>query len=204
MPIISETMRLAEQSIAGGVDAPMPSRSPVSSGATFELAATPAGSVRLSISGDTEFINALKQLHVRTLNAIGRDVLSEANEIVTQEILSRVPVRSGKLKAGIGKTSGRRQKNRISNVVYMPVREDLGIDAKDPYYYPAVLEFGRRARRSGKFRRRRSRLRDLLDQKVWQGKPFMRPGYDAAEPQVISFIQTELPKRLVAAWQNEH
>lgn len=198
----SEIMNLAADALAENDLDALVQRSSIKSGETiFEVTRTPFGAVRLGIAGDTALITALQELQTKTVNAIGRDVLSEANEIVNQEILSRVPVRTGKLKAGIGKTAGKRSRNRISNVVYMPLRKDLGIDAKDPYYYPAALEFGRRARRPTS-KRRRSRVRDLLDKKVWEGKPFMRPGYDAAEPHVIAFIQKHLPERIIRAWQS--
>lgn len=129
--------------------------------------------VDISILGAKELERALSLLP----DKVQRSVVSSANLKVAKKIhpetVRRVPVDTGKLKAALQAQNKPRKKTQATAVIYMldlPTRAALGIDPADPWYYPAIVEYGYTAK-GGRQVPPHSYIRAAVDEMidVWHG-----------------------------------
>ena len=97
--------------------------------------------IDIKVTGDRETQAALNSLTW----AVGNRIVIEALEVAGQPVLAsarqKVPVLTGKLKRTLGLYKLKTRK-KIGVRVSTGTREELGIAADDPYYYPMAVEVG--------------------------------------------------------------
>ncbi len=129
--------------------------------------------IEISIGGGRELARAMRELPRVAGTRVVRKAITKAMRPVRREVLARTPVLTGALKRGI-KTRAFKAARRsfiIGRVLLFPTREDLGIAADDPYYYPAAVEYGH----------------DSVE-----GVNFLRGGFDAAEGEALQILTREI------------
>lgn len=100
------------------------------------------GMIDISILGDKKLTASFNKLALKTQKKFTRKALRAGAKVVQQEYKARVPVDTGRLKRGIKVRAGKRSRRGISINIETPTRDKLGIEADDPYYYPAIIEYG--------------------------------------------------------------
>ncbi len=110
--------------------------------------------VDIKMLGDKALIRTLQQFGPKVQRTIVRAELKKSAKRIRIALIQAfsghpVGVDTGKLLVGMAQSPIRplaqywgRGTNRIGFGIKMPERDQLGIDPKDPYYYPAVLEYG--------------------------------------------------------------
>lgn len=104
-----------------------------------------APAIDISLLGAKELENALKKLPDIVQKRIVRSSLLKVAKRVHKETLARVPVDTGRLKAGLAAENKPVLQKRQNAVVYYlnpPTRAFLGIAPDYEWYYPWSLEFG--------------------------------------------------------------
>ena len=150
---------------------------------------------RVTVTGMDAYIRKMQELPTKLRNKIARDASIAAAQIIRQSVLAMTPVRTGKLKAGI-KIRAARVRRGVGRLVLLPDRNTLGIDAKDPYFWPAAVEYGHASPGFGVFnaitkkRRRRTGLKHI------PARLFLRAGFDAVEQQAGNALMRHLDTAL--------
>ena len=99
--------------------------------------------VDISVFGDKQLQRALKALPINVEKKVVRQALRKAAKPVLDTAKSLVPVKTGALKKSLKLRALRKQKRGQFGVQVMTgTREQLGIAADDPYYYPMAVEVG--------------------------------------------------------------
>lgn len=150
---------------------------------------------RITVTGMDAYIRKMQELPNKLRNKIARDASIAAAQIIRQSVLAMTPVRTGKLKAGI-KIRAARVRRGVGRLVLLPDRNTLGIDLKDPYFWPAAVEYGHASPGFGVFnaitkkRRRRTGLKHI------PARSFLRAGFDAVEKQAGAALMRHLDTAL--------
>lgn len=130
----------------------------------------------LAVLGDKALDERLDQLDKGAALKCVRPALRAGMKSLLPLILNLVPMGTGKLRGGKWTIrAARRKRGRVGVAILSPTREELGIPATDPYYYPAAVELGR------------------------EGQPassFMRSGLHAGEPAAMQVVSDTLWDRL--------
>jgi len=131
--------------------------------------------IDLSLLGDKRLERQLKRLPViaqrkvvrRAMREAARPVQAEAERLAprgeTGRMAATIKIKAAKGKAGLGV------------VVQTGTREELGIAADDPYYYPFAVEYGHG---------------DV------PAHPFMRPAMDNMRPTAMAIVARVVRERL--------
>lgn len=101
--------------------------------------------VDISFTGDKELIRAFRKLgDEKVQKRFARGALKKGAEIIMHDWEFRIPVLTGALLSSVELVAGKRSKRRGSLGWFITTgsREQLGISPKDPFYYPAVQEYG--------------------------------------------------------------
>lgn len=99
--------------------------------------------VDISIVGDKKLQAKLRRLETKVQRKIVRKALRDAAKPVLADAKARVPVDTGLLKRSLVVRAARRQRRGTFGVFIQPKGRDFfGIPGDDPYFYPAIVEFG--------------------------------------------------------------
>lgn len=90
---------------------------------------------------DTDLQRTFKALPEKLQKNYIRRAIRKAGKIVLADAKTNVPVLTGRLRDTLRIKSFSR-KTSVGVKIETGTREDLGIAPDDPYFYPAVLEFG--------------------------------------------------------------
>jgi len=100
--------------------------------------------IDISLIGDKELQRKLNKLARDVqIRLLGSAMKNTGNKILRAPIAAAVPVKSGRLKAAMGKQKFKIFRGKTSGArLEMPPRAALGIDPQDKYYYPVHVEYG--------------------------------------------------------------
>lgn len=143
----------------------------------------PSG-VNLRLEGYEAVEKAFRRLEGPDQKKLVRASMRDGVKVVRDQAKARVPVRTGKLKAGIKVRALRRSRTRLGIRVTLPTREELGLPSSTPGYYPASVEFGRRTK----------------DGRRVGAKPFLRPAWDESKERMMRVFATSLGRRMQQLW----
>jgi len=135
-----------------------------------------ASAVDISLVGDKALTKKLHRLEGPAQKRIVRKGLRVGAKPVLAAAKAKVPVKTGRTKAGLKIRSAGRSRSRIGVVVKTPPRAALGIAADDPNYYPMSVEYGHSTKGGGHV----------------PARPFMRPALDENAQQVLGIIRREI------------
>lgn len=130
--------------------------------------------------GDAELQRNLNKFTEKLQKKIAKKALKKGAEVILHRARALVPVDTGALAGSLkirAFTSGyktRRGADLIGVVIEPGTRKELGIAPDDPYYYPAVLEYGGQ---HGEYRR---------------PMPFLRPAFDSGKAEADRVIAAEI------------
>lgn len=123
--------------------------------------------------GDKRLARKMELLAVGIQRKIVRKALRRAARPVRDRARSLAPVRTGALRKSIKVRAAKlRGRGRIGILVKTGTREELGIEASNRWYYPAVVE--------------------SLHQ------PYLRPALDGSRGQVKSILVQEMRREIIA------
>ncbi len=106
----------------------------------------------LALLGDKALSEALASLPEHLEKKVLTRAMKQATQVLQAITSPRIPRSSVRRRPGshvadtLHVRQLRRKKGRIGYALVAGKRDELGITAKDPWYYPAVLEFGTRTR----------------------------------------------------------
>ena len=150
-----------------------------------------AAAFQITALGDRALEEALRLLPDEVQDKVIKSSLRKAlKRIIKPAIVARTPVKSGRLKAAMerGRIKVLRSRRGPFGMGYvMPKRSELGIDPSDPFYYPAMIEYGYT----------RSHTRGLFhsDRPVSARPiPWIRATTDAAASRVFRFLSVDIGK----------
>lgn len=87
------------------------------------------------------FDRKLKDLEAKLAKKIVRQALRAGGKIVATKAKALVPVDTGALRKSIKVRAAKGRRGTIGIRVATGTRQELGIDASDRWYYPAVVEY---------------------------------------------------------------
>ena len=105
------------------------------------------------LKGDRQLKAKLESMSKGLQNKAMRAALRKGIEPVAVLARQRSPVRTGRLQKSIKVASYRGKRGVIGASVRTGTRRQLRITPEDPYYYPAALEYGTKARQGRSFMR---------------------------------------------------
>jgi len=101
-----------------------------------------ANFIDIAVIGDKELQRKLKALDIKMQKKIIHKALRAAAKPILAQSKATAPVLSGRLKKSL-KLRARRARRGVFGVQVMTgTRQELGIPAGYPYYYPAAVEYG--------------------------------------------------------------
>ena len=106
--------------------------------------------IDISILGDKKLQRQLIGLVPKLQKRAFKDAAKRALVSVLADARRRVPVKSGRLKRSL---KIKPLKGGIGAIVSTGTRKALRIDANDPYYYPAAIEYGTKGKDARPFLR---------------------------------------------------
>ena len=99
--------------------------------------------VDISVLGDKKLMRQLRRLAGPAQKKVVRKALREGGRPVLASTQAKVPVKTGALKNSLKLRAIKyKSRDRFGVAVRTGTREQLGIDADDPYYYPMAVEVG--------------------------------------------------------------
>ena len=101
--------------------------------------------VDITLLGDKRLERMFREIPDKAQRTVVRSALRRVAKKVHAETMSRVPVKTGKLKAALAAENKPRLKTFPKAVVYylnLPRRDLLGIAPDYPWYYPTHVEYG--------------------------------------------------------------
>lgn len=101
----------------------------------------------ISMIGDKALERKLSRLAATVQKKVVRKAMRDSLKRLKTKIVARAPVRTGALKAALAATKikpGARSRSRITMTFPLPERALLGIPADAEFYYPAIVEYGRK------------------------------------------------------------
>ena len=131
-------------------------------------------SIDLSLLGDKRLERQLKRLPVIAQRKVVRRAMRDAARPVLAEAQRLCPVDSGAMRASL-KIRAAGAKAGMGVVVQTGSREELGIPADQPFYYPFAVEYGHRNAAA---------------------HPFMRPAMDNMRPTAMAIVARVVRERL--------
>ena len=96
----------------------------------------------ITVEGADKLEKALISLEPKIARKLVRRTLRNAAKPILALAKSLVPVRTGRLKKSLKIRAAKRRKGRYGVRIQTGTRDELGIDEKTPYYYPAAVEYG--------------------------------------------------------------
>ncbi len=99
--------------------------------------------IDVSMIGDADVVSNIQKLPYAMQGKVIRPALRAAVKYVMVIARAILPRKSGRLASSLKVRAKRRSRNKIGYVLMTGDRSRLGIPAKNDYYYPAALEFGR-------------------------------------------------------------
>lgn len=102
--------------------------------------------ITMKLIGDKKLARKFDKMPKRVQGRTVRRGLRAGAKLIQASALRLVPEDTGALAGTIKVRSGRRRRGRINMIIVTGTRDELGIDSADPYYYPAVVEYGSEAR----------------------------------------------------------
>lgn len=157
----------------------------------------PAPQITIEVLGSKELSEAFGKLDRKAQEKLIFPGLERGAQVVLMYARQKAPVRTGKLRNTMFTKKGRKSRKKgIAWLVSTGTREQLGIDADDKYYYPAVVEYGgvigaKAKSFGGALRRTLFGQRNL---KRINAHPYMRPAADAAAPRVFSILKQTIAR----------
>lgn len=96
----------------------------------------------MKLIGGEQLAKKLERMSRGEQGKVIRPALRDGAKIIAAEIKQRTPVASGRLKrGGIKVRAAKRSRKRLAGITTnTPTREQLDIPAKNPVYYPAIVE----------------------------------------------------------------
>lgn len=135
----------------------------------------------IRIEGTEQILRRMKGLPLKIENKIVRGAAVRGARQILATAKGLVPVLTGALKRGLkAKAFRKRRKGLFGRVVIMPTRSALGIEADDPYYYPAAVEYGHKIPGGGRVR----------------AYPFLRPALERGAPAALEAFRSHLLQAL--------
>lgn len=125
--------------------------------------------IDISMLGDKELQANFKKIDIALQKKIMRQALRRAAGPVFADVKTSVPVLTYRLFESL-KIRIFTKRGLMGAVVETGTRQDLGISADDPYFYPAVVEYG-------------------SQKKGIRAQPFMRPALDNNREEVFSIMR---------------
>lgn len=169
--------------------------------------------IDISVLGAPELQRALDDMKRSAARRIVRESLKKQAGHVAVGAAMLSPVDTGRMRESIHVANAVGAKNGYFGAsVKTGTREELGIDPKDDYYYPAAVEFGqnyhlsagdvRKAKKQA-FRRKAGRIAEGkgISHRVVPPRPFMRRSFDGRAPQAFKIILDEIARRIEKAWK---
>lgn len=99
--------------------------------------------VAVELKGFAALKHDLATLSNRVANRVVDEALEAGAEIIATEARNTAPVDEGRMAESIAVAKSKfNRKGKRAFIVKTGTREELGIDPKDKYYYPAAVEFG--------------------------------------------------------------
>lgn len=99
--------------------------------------------VDISIVGDKKLQAKLRRLDLKVQRKIVRKALRDAAKPVLADAKARAPVDTGLLKRSLQVRAATRQRRGTFGVfIQTKGRDFFNIQGDDPYFYPAIVEFG--------------------------------------------------------------
>lgn len=96
----------------------------------------------LSVLGIPELDKRLDELEKKAAMKAVRPALRDGMKAILPFVLALVPRRTGALARTIKVRAAKRKKGRVGAVIVTGTRDQLGIPADSPWYYPAHVELG--------------------------------------------------------------
>jgi HK97 gp10 family phage protein len=100
--------------------------------------------ISIDLSGDKALLKKFATLGVSVEKKVLRKALRKGGKPVLAKAKQLVPVDKGLLKRSLKLRAIKRSRREFGVRVMTGTREELGIPASDPYYYPAAVELGHR------------------------------------------------------------
>lgn len=98
--------------------------------------------ISIEVLGDKALQRKLRALPIAMEKKIVRKALREAGRPILASAKALVPVRTGALKKSLRLRALKRSRGSFGVQVRTGTREELGIPADAPYYYPMAVEVG--------------------------------------------------------------
>lgn len=100
--------------------------------------------ISIEMLGAPELQAALKDLPIAVQRKIVRAALREAGRPMLSDAKTKVPVDTGKLRDSLKLRALKPKRGSFGVRIATGTRQELGIKADDPYYYPMAVETGTR------------------------------------------------------------
>ena len=120
--------------------------------------------IDISLLGDKELTRKLHRLEIAVQRKIVRHALREGARPVLAAAQQNCPVQTGRLKASLKLRALKAKRGNFGVQVATGMRDELGIAADDPNYYPMSVEYGHGSVAAQPF------LRPALDDNAQQAK----------------------------------
>lgn len=101
-----------------------------------------AKTIDVMVFGDKQLQRRLSNLILKLQRKVVRKSLREAARPIHAASKAKCPVLTGRLRKSIKLRAMRRARGRFGMRIITGTREELGIPADEPYYYPAAVETG--------------------------------------------------------------
>ena len=121
--------------------------------------------VSIDLVGDRKLQRAFSKLAGNVQKQYVRKALRAGAKEIMPTVKARASVISPRLARGMKIRALRRSRRRIGVRILTPTRDELGILAKDPHFWPAAQELGWTVKGGGRVMPARSYLRSALHDK---------------------------------------
>lgn len=123
----------------------------------------------ISLLGDVELERKLQALPEKLERKVIRQAIRKGGQPILRDARANANKLTGAMARSIKLRAMKRKKGRIGVRIQTGTRLELGIRADDPYYYPAIVEFG-----DGDTRRPYRFMRGALDRNQHRSLTVMR------------------------------
>lgn len=96
----------------------------------------------ISLLGDAELTQKLQGLPEKLERKVIRQAIRKGGQPIVRDAKAQANKLTGAMAKSIKLRAMKRKKGRIGVRIQTGTRGELGIAADDPYYYPAIVEFG--------------------------------------------------------------
>lgn len=148
--------------------------------------------VTVKIDGIEDMIQNLEKLGTRVALRGPAAAVRAGGSVIVKEMRRRAPKDTGSLKKSLGQRvkTYRGSKTVTSIVGARSKRYDTAKGRRNPAYYAHLIELGVKPHRTGK--KKIGYRRGAGMHPGFRGRPFMRPGWDAAAPRAVDAVADKM------------